>query len=136
MPVSSISHRRPRSAVSDAEVLAFGVHSAQIPLRAVDGLRARGHAGARELGREHAVVRGQARVERLDHRPEILFETGRLGRGNRQRMASRSGVEPEQAAARRGGSDRAERGRAVPAVLVVTRVHRRPRRASISKPTT
>ena len=80
--------------------------------------------GLRQQRRDDAVSRRQPRVQRLHHRPEVFLEAGRLGRGNRERVPGRAGVETEQA--RRGGrrADRAERRRAVPAALIVARVHR------------
>ena len=87
--------------------------------------RARGHAAPREQRREHAVARGQARVQRLHHRAEVLFQAGRFRRRDRQRVArSRSASSPSSRARRGRGADRAERRRAVPAALVVSRVHR------------
>ena len=73
----------------------------------------------------HAVARRQPGMQRLDHRPEVLLQAGRLGRGDRERVsASAVASSPSSAADGRGGADRPERGRAVPAALIVARIHR------------
>ena len=102
----------------------LAVHRCQKSLRPFDRRRARGHAAARQLRREHAVARRESGVQRLHHRAEVLFQAGRFRRRDRQRVAARRFVQTEQPRRRRGGADRAERRRAVPAALIVPRVHR------------
>ena len=124
MPVSRISHRRPRSAIASSSDGALAVHRVQEALRAVDRERARGQARRRELRGEHAVARRQARVQRLHHRAEVFLQARGLRGRDRQRMTGRIRVEPEQPAHSRRGADGAKRRRAMPPALVVARVHR------------
>ena len=105
------------------EIIAGAVERVQKTLRAVEGLRAAREAAFREQRGEHAVARGQARVQRLHHRPEVLLQARRRRRGDGQRVGGANGVESEEARGAGGGADRAERRRAVPAALVVARVH-------------
>jgi len=58
-------------------------------------------------------------MERLSHRPEIAFEAGGRRCGGVQCVAGLGRRETEQGGGSRGRSERAERGRRVPASLVV-----------------
>ena len=101
----------------------LAVHGGEKSLRALDRRRARRHAGARQHRRGNAVAGREPRVQRLHHRAEVFFQARRLGGRDRQRVTARHGVEARQSRGRRGRADRSERGRAVPAALIVPRIH-------------
>ena len=98
-------------------------HRDQEALRAVDGPLRGGERFAREERRQYPVARGQPALQRFDHRPEVLLQAARLGRGDGQRPSRRLGVEPHDARRRGGGADGADGRGAVPTLLVMGRVH-------------
>ena len=104
----------------------FTVHGGEEPLRSFDRRTTRGHARLREQRRQHAVARREAGVERLHHRSEVFLEARRFGRGNGQGVADDPGAESEKARCRGRGTNRAQRGRAVPSAPVVAGIHRTP----------
>ena len=62
-------------------------------------------------------------MQRLHHRPEIFFQAGGGRCRDAECVRGRRGIEPEQAGRARGGAHDAQRRRAVPSALVMTRIH-------------
>ena len=123
-PVSRISQRTPRSATAKSSDGLLAVHGRQISLRSIDRVRARGEPALRQPRRHHAVARGHARMQRLDHAADVLLQSARRRGSDSQRVLRGVRVEAEHARRSGGRTERADRRRAVPAALmVVPRVH-------------
>src|SRR5262249_2161035 len=78
----------------------------------------------RELGRDYAVLRGAADVQRLRHAAEAHADARSRARGDRERVRDLLRAETEQLRGRDRGAERPDRARRVEALLVVVGVNR------------
>ena len=129
MPPSTISHRRPRRSMAadrSRPALCMATSRPWGPSMAcsdaVNPSRARS-AASTPLRAASPPCSGLTIV------PKFSFQAARLGRGDRQGASRRPGVEPHDAGRGGGGADGADGRGAVPAPLVVGRVHHGAERA-------
>ena len=84
----------------------------------------RGESLAGQQGGIEAVAGAVADMQRLGHGAEVSLEAGGEAGGERDRDGHPRCVQPHQATAGRGRAEHAERGRRVPALFVMVKIHR------------
>ena len=77
MPVSMDLPARAQIGDRGLERRLLAVHHRQIALRSVDRVSACREPALRESGRHHAIARGHARMQRLDHAAQVLLQPAR-----------------------------------------------------------
>ena len=100
MPVSRISQREPRSATRRASTI-VGC-SLSMPRRKPCGPSSACSLAVsplRQPRRDHAVARGQPRMQRLHHRAEVLLQPARRRRGDAERVCVAASSRPSSRAA-------------------------------------
>ena len=121
MPGETISHGSPRLAKARELSRAPPEAACSKPLSPSMAAGVRREATVSERGGDDAVTSGPTGMQGLRHRPEVLPDTARQRGGDAERDLRSFHVQPQETGARRGSTERTQRGSGVPAEGVVRR---------------